>query len=212
MGNSKLRFILASASPRRKELIGHLNVPFEIITLNVPEKSESSDPVAFSSEIAAAKGEAVFKKLLSENNEASLFVVSADTIVCHNGKIYGKPKDRAEARQFLNELGGSTHSVFTAVTVKFSWKGKVDSFSFVEESKVSFNKISESLMERYLDTGDSLDKAGAYGIQGPSLTFISKVDGDYANVVGFPLSRFVEESSKFLNNKFPEEDVWLDLF
>lgn len=212
MVNSKIKFILASASPRRKELIGHLKIPFEIMTLNVPEESAETDPVKFSQEIAMAKGDAVFKDLLKKNSAGSYFVVSADTIVCLNGKIYGKPSNRDEARVFLNELSGKSHSVFTAVTINLSVEGKTSTMSFVEESKVTFNKISHALMERYLDTGDSLDKAGAYGIQGPSLTFISKVDGDYANVVGFPLSRFVVESEKFLKTKFPNEDLWLNLF
>lgn len=212
MENSKLKFILASASPRRKELIGHLKVPFEILALNIPEESDATDPVAFSREIATAKGEAVFKSLLAKNPQGAYFIVSADTIVCLNGKIYGKPRNRDEARVFLNELSGRTHSVFTAVTIHLSINMIFSSKSFVEESKVTFNKISDALMERYLDTGDSLDKAGAYGIQGPSLTFISKVDGDYANVVGFPLSRFVTESEKFLKEKFPNEDLWPNLF
>ncbi len=211
MENSKIKFILASASPRRKELLGHLKVPFEILTLNIPEESSSSDPVTFSSEIAASKGEAVFKKLQTER-PADYFIVSADTIVVLDKKIYGKPADRNEARQFLSELAGRTHSVFTAVSVILYTNGKKDIFSFVEETKVTFDKISHALMERYLDSGDSLDKAGAYGIQNGSLTFISKVEGDYANVVGFPLARFVRESEKFLKTKFPHEDLWLNLF
>lgn len=212
MENGKIKFILASASPRRKELIGHLKVPFEIVTLNVPEESSETDPVKFSLEIAKIKGEKVFEKLKSEHPASSYFVVSSDTIVCFENKIYGKPRDRIEAREFLKELGGNTHSVFTAVAVKFIHQGVEDEFSFVEESLVTFNAISEALMERYLDTGDSLDKAGAYGIQGPSLTFISKVEGDYANVVGFPLSRFVTECEAFLKKKFPQEALWLNLF
>lgn len=211
MENSKLKFILASASPRRKELIGHLKIPFEIKTLNVPEESSSEDPTEFSRDIAILKGRAVFDDLIREIS-SGLYVVSADTIVCLNKKIYGKPSDRREAEKFLYELSGKTHSVFTAVAVHFILDGVKDSFSFVEESRVTFNQISPSLMERYLDTGDSLDKAGAYGIQGPSLTFISRVEGDYANVVGFPLSRFVIESEKFLRTKFPQEDLWLNLF
>lgn len=211
MENSKIKLILASASPRRKELLGHLKVPFEILSLDVPEESNATDPVKFSAEIAALKGDAVFGKIRG-TQPGTYFVVAADTIVCLNGKIYGKPKNREEARQFLSELSGRTHSVFTAVSVKFCHGDEVDGFSFVEESKVTFNIISNELMERYLDTGDSLDKAGAYGIQGPSLTFISKVEGDYANVVGFPLSRFVLESAKFLKSKFPNEVSWPNLF
>lgn len=212
MENGKLKFVLASASPRRKELIGHLRIPFEIITLNVPEESEETEPVKFALEIAALKGTAVFNKLRTERPETSYFVVSSDTIVCYNGRIYGKPHDRNEAKDYLLSLSDRTHSVYTAVAVKFVHQGQVDEFSFVEESRVTFNNITDALMERYLDTGDSLDKAGAYGIQGPSLTFISRVEGDYANVVGFPLSRFVKESESFLRMKFPQEASWLNLF
>lgn len=212
MENFKFKFVLASASPRRKELIGHLKVPFEILTLNVPEESEASDPVVFCSEISALKGEAVFNKLKGENPDASLFVVSSDTIVCHSGKIFGKPANRDEAAKFLRELSGKTHSVCTAVTVKILHQTKEYEYSFVEQSRVTFDEITEDLLERYLDTGDSLDKAGAYGIQGPSLTFISKVEGDYANVVGFPLSRFVRESEKFFHQHFSQEELWLNFF
>jgi septum formation protein len=212
MVSSKIKFILASASPRRKELIGHLKVPYEILALNIPEESEASDPLKFSQDIAIQKGDAVVTKLSIENPKQSHFVVSADTIVYLSGKIYGKPSGREEARVFLCELSGKTHSVFTAVSMTLTADGKQTSHSFVEESKVTFNKISDALMERYLDTGDSLDKAGAYGIQGASLTFISKVDGDYANVVGFPLSRFVLEAEKFLKSNFPNEALWLNLF
>jgi septum formation protein len=212
MEKNKIKLILASASPRRKELIGHLKIPFQILTKEIEEQSDSSDPVTFSLDIAKDKGAAVFENLVSQNSSNNYFVVSADTIVCLNGKIYGKPRNRDEARKFLNELSGKSHSVYTAVVINFYFEGQKDSISFVEESKVTFNQISDILMDRYLDTGDSLDKAGAYGIQGPSLTFISKVDGDYANVVGFPLSRFVEETQKFLKTKFPEETIWPDLF
>lgn len=212
MGKTKLRFVLASTSPRRKELIGHLKVPFEIISLNVPEESKASDPVRFSQEISELKGDAVFNKLLSENSTQNAFVVSADTIVCLGGKIYGKPKDRTEAREFLRELSGKTHSVFTAVTMNLSLSGKCFKRSFVEETKVTFNPISSALMERYLDTGDSLDKAGAYGIQNGSLTFISKIEGDYSNVVGFPLSRFILEAEAFLQKNISSEDVWPNWF
>lgn len=211
MGNSKLEFILASASPRRKELINHLKIPFQVMTLNVPEESSSVDPVTYSHEIATLKGKAVFDELVNQGKK-SLFVVSADTVVSLGKKIYGKPSSREEARQFLSELAGMTHSVFTAVAVHFLYNGSADQFFFVNESRVTFNSIPPYLMEKYLDTEDSLDKAGAYGIQGPSLTFISRVDGDYANVVGFPLSRFIKESEKFLKTHFPHEDIWLNLF
>lgn len=211
MVSSKLKLILASASPRRKELLSHLKIPFEVITANVSEHSSALDPVDFCRDIATSKGSAVFAKLRDKGRN-SLYVVSADTIVCLEGEIFEKPSGREEARRFLKRLSGKTHSVYTAVVIHFGHEDKEQSYSFVERSKVTFNSISDPLMERYLDTGDSLDKAGAYGIQGPSLTFISKVEGDYANVVGFPLSRFVTETERFLVSHFPDEDIWFNLF
>ena len=212
MEKSKLKFILASTSPRRKELIGHLKIPFTIMSKNIPEESNFTDPVKFSLEIAVQKGEAVFDEEVKKDARQNIFVVSADTIVCLGKKIYGKPSDKNEARVFLGELSGKTHSVFTAVAVKMFYQGKAYDFSFVEESKVSFMPISEELMTNYLSTNDSLDKAGAYGIQGASLSFISRVEGCYANVVGFPLSRFISESETFLSHHFPEASSWLKLF
>lgn len=212
MPNLKIKLILASGSPRRKELLGHLNLPFEIITSHVAEVSSETDPVKFALEIARIKGEAVFDELRVSRPQENFLVISADTIVCLDGKILGKPRDVHEARAYLSELAGRTHSVFTAVVVKLFSQGETDSFSFVDESLVSFEKIDENLMNNYLSTGDSLDKAGAYGIQGPSLTFISQVQGSYSNVVGFPLSRFIIETKSFLSRKFSEVPSWLDLF
>jgi septum formation protein len=212
MAKSKLKLILASASPRRRELIGHLKLPFEVIALSVPEHSDAIDPVQHARDIAEVKGQAVVEKLFQERAWENFYVVSADTIVVNAGKIYNKPADRDEARSFLSDLSGRTHSVFTAVSLSLMSEGKVHRHSFVDESKVTFDMISDLLMERYLDTGDSLDKAGAYGIQGPSLTFISRVDGSYSNVVGFPLSRFFDESQKFLNQHFPGVSSWPNLF
>lgn len=208
----KIKLVLASASPRRKELLGHLKVPFEILTLNPTEESDANDPVQFALEIAETKGRVVLEKLIAERGEESFYVISADTIVYKKGKIFGKPKDREEAKAFLTELSGTTHSVFTVVSLKLYFEKKIYSKSFAEESLVTFNEIPDYLMEKYLATGDSLDKAGAYGIQGPSLTFISKVEGDYANVVGFPLSRFIVESENFFRSIFPKENVWLNIF
>lgn len=206
MEKNKIKLILASGSPRRKELLGHLKLPFEIIIKNIPEETHYTDPVNFCRHISEMKGEAVFRE-----QTQNCLVISADTIVSLGSKIYGKPRDAEEARVFLNELAGKTHSVFTAVTMNLSIDGNDTTHSFVEESNVSFNPISVELMDRYIATGDSLDKAGAYGIQGASLTFISKVDGDYANVVGFPLSRFVTECQALLI-PFSAGRSWFDLF
>lgn len=208
MENSKFKLILASNSPRRKELLGHLKIPFQIMSKNVPEESNATDPQQFCLDIASLKGQAVLEDLKQQYPKDNFFVISADTIVCLNGKIYGKPQNRTEARSFLAELSHKSHDVYTAVVVK-TWKNGIESgFSFVDKSIVTFDDIDEALMNNYLDTGDSLDKAGAYGIQGPSLTFISEVRGSYSNVVGFPLSRFVQEAKKFFGN----EVLWSKYF
>jgi septum formation protein len=212
MGNSKLKLVLASQSPRRKELLGHLKIPFDVLSENVDEQSHHENPVEYCRQIALTKGEAVVNKLKNHKTDDSFYVVSADTIVCLNGKIFNKPANRDEAREFLKELSGNTHSVYTAVCLFILQSGKVKQHSFVDEAKVSFDHITHEIMERYLDTGDSLDKAGAYGIQNGSLTFISKVDGSYSTVVGFPLSRFIKETAIFLKQIFPEEKTWQNLF
>ncbi len=208
MENSKYKLILASTSPRRKELLGHLKIPFEIMTKNVVEESNAQNPKDFCMEIAFLKGEAVATELKEQGSLQDYFIISADTIVSLNDKIFGKPRDRAEAQMFLKELAGKTHSVYTAVAVIVLKDDIKTTFSFVDESLVTFDKISDELLKLYLDKCDSLDKAGAYGIQGPSLTFISKVEGSYSNVVGFPLSRFVQETAKFFNN----EVLWSTYF
>lgn len=209
LNQKNFKFILASASPRRKELIGHLQIPFSIMTANLDEKSNHKEPQLFAQDIAVQKGEAVISSL---NNEEDCFVVSADTVVSLKGEIFGKPRDEVEARLFLSSLAGNEHSVFTAVAMFFIHDGKVLRHQFVEETKVTFDNISEELMARYLATKDSLDKAGAYGIQGPSLTFISAVKGDYANVVGFPLSRFINEAQNFFDKNLEKQDMWLKYF
>jgi septum formation protein len=210
MENFNYRLILASGSPRRKELLGHLGIPFDIKVSNVAEVSTARKPEDFVKEIAGLKGDAIFN--IYKKEYSHLMVVSADTTVCLNGKIFEKPSSRDEARSFLADLSGKTHSVFTAVSIHFKHSDQEDKLDFIDESKVTFDPISELLMERYLDTGDSLDKAGAYGIQGPSLTFISRVEGSYSNVVGFPLSRFVNEVSLYFKHLYPQVNSWQDLF
>lgn len=195
MVSNKLKLILASKSPRRKELLGYLNIPFEIDSCDIDEVSTHEDPKLYCEDIAEQKGRAVFYKRIKEYASKNLFVISSDTIVFLDGKIYGKPTDKNDAKRILMELSGKTHTVFTAVTFFFHdpETKAVRTHSFSEETEVTFATITNDLLEEYIQTGDSLDKAGAYGIQGPSLTFISDLKGSYSNVVGFPLNRVVEE-------------------
>jgi septum formation protein len=186
--------ILGSQSPRRKELLSWLNIEYKIITADIEEISKEKTPSNIAIDIAIQKARAVFKKCEKENN----FIVSADTIVVLNDKIFGKPKDVKDAKNILTELSGKTHQVITGVC--FIYNGR--EHCFYDQTDVTFNIISPQLLQNYLNTNDSLDKAGAYGIQGPGLTFISKINGSYSNVVGFPLDKVISELQSLFGNNW----------
>ena len=195
MNQKKYTLILASKSPRRIELLGHLDIPFEIIPSNIDE-----DPEETALKLAEQKGVSVMEEIRGRGGQFFPFVVSSDTQVRLDEKIFGKPKDENGARKMLQELSGKAHEVITAV-----YMGRIDietgellHFSFYCSSKVTFEQIDEDILDHYLQTGDSLDKAGAYGIQGPGLMFISHVEGSYSNVVGFPLAEFIKQLKEFL--------------
>lgn len=195
----KYQLVLGSQSPRRKELLSWLNIPFIIKTADLDEISLEEDPKEVAMDLALQKGRAVREAV----NTTNAFIVSSDTIVVLGNTIYNKPKDRADARRILLELAGKTHQVITGVCFQFiDQQGKRREHRFYDETLVTFDEIDEVTLENYLDTNDSLDKAGAYGIQGPSLTFIANVNGSYSNVVGFPLNRVKEEMSILLGNEF----------
>ena len=200
--NEKFKMVLGSQSPRRKELMGWLDIPFDIVTSELEEKSSETIPQSFCEDIAKLKGDDVWNKV---NNKKS-FVVSSDTIVCIGNEILGKPKNSVEAKEMLLKLSASTHKVITSVYLKTHEKSHVFSVS----SEVTFDNIDPYTMDLYLASGESLDKAGAYGIQGKGLAFISDLRGSYSNVVGFPLSHFVKELCRFLN--IESEENWRDYF
>lgn len=201
----KFNLILGSQSPRRKELLSWLNLPFQILTADLAEVSEESSPEKVAMDLASQKALAVFEK--GKDIERK-FVIASDTIVVLNQKIYNKPKDRDEAREILSELSNNTHQVITGVSFLFmDQHSKLREHLFYDSTEVTFNEITKDLMDHYIATGDSLDKAGAYGIQGPSLTFISKINGSYSNVVGFPLDKVVDELGIILGAKWRESFI-----
>ncbi len=212
----KFTLILASKSPRRKELLGHLDIPFVILSEEVDEVSEFSDPVAICNDIASQKGHAVMKSLEHHPKLYKSFlplVVSSDTIVTLGDKIYGKPCSIEEASSMLMELSGKTHRVITSVYMaSLDQKSELKSKVFACETDVTFAPISMDVLSHYLDSGDSLDKAGAYGIQGQGLTFVDEVKGSYSNVVGFPLSTFIAELKAFLGFSDDEAGLWRECF
>ena len=182
--------VLASASPRRRELLAQAGIAFTVDSVEVPEIPEAGEDAAtFVLRLAEAKAQAVWAKRdgLAREAEDPLIVLGADTCVLCQGEILGKPKDQADARRMLEMLSGRTHQVLTglaAITAQ-------ESFADVEITQVTFNLIEEPELLRYLASREPLDKAGAYGIQGYAARWIPRIEGDYFNVVGLPIARTV---------------------
>lgn len=217
MTHPRYHLVLASGSPRRKELLGHLGLPFSIVVSNIEEVSTHTDPVLFGEDIARQKGQAIYEQLSARDDFGRSFfplIISADTLVTLNGVIYGKPSNRDSARQILRELSGKTHQVVTSVfmsrfdVVKMDWIEHI----FSIKTNVTFAPISEDILNNYIATDDSLDKAGAYGIQREGLTFVDQLEGSYSNVVGFPLTDFISELRGFLTSKDDHQGQWREFF
>ncbi len=200
----KLKLILASASPRRRELLGWLGVPIEVKASGVDEITECTIPSEVVADLAALKGRDIKKR---ESNDDAL-IVASDTIVVIDEEILGKPKDRKHAREILTKLSGREHEVFTAV---YMGLGKIEK-TFVVCSEVKFTNISSEIMDLYLEGDEALDKAGAYGIQGQGLLFVEKLTGSYSNVVGFPLTDFIREMKLFLDEAGYDSTNWRNIF
>lgn len=179
--------ILASSSPRRKELLEILQLPFEIKSSDVDERFEpGTEPAQVVMELAARKTAAVFQ----ENSKS--FVIGADTLVVLGDQILGKPRDEDDAFHMLRSLSGKQHSVFTGVAIS-SPHGKT---AFFTETKVKFWELSDAEIKAYLKTGEPFDKAGAYGIQGFGSMLVKEIHGDYFAVVGLPVAKTVRELKK----------------
>ena len=182
--------VLASASPRRRELLRQAGFEFETDAADIPEVPESGEDAAtYALRLAEAKAQAVWTRRVGSQRTASdpLIVLGADTCVLSNGEILGKPTDQADARRMLEMLSGRTHQVITGLTVLTAH----ESFADVDITQVTFNVITETEMARYLASGEPMDKAGAYGIQGFAARWIPRIEGDYFNVVGLPIARTV---------------------
>lgn len=177
-------FILASASPRRKELFSRLNIPFDIVTADVEEKSVQASEVAqYVTEVALLKARAV------ANISPGRVVIGADTIVTKDNQLLHKPASREEALSHLRTLRNSAHDVLTAVAII---EEDGTETTLVEKTTVVFKNVSDPLLEAYIATGDSYDKAGGYGIQTEGVFLVDRIEGDYLNVVGLPLATLCE--------------------
>ena len=180
---SRLRVILASSSPRRHDLLDLIGVPHEVRPTDADETYlPGEQPDAHAERLARTKAE----RISAHNGEA--IVIGADTIVVVDGKVLGKPRDETDAARMLGMLSGRTHVVMTAVAV--SHEGHTA--SAVERVSVSFRDLRDEEISSYIATGEPMDKAGAYGIQGYGATIVRRIDGDYFAVMGLSLVRLVE--------------------
>lgn len=185
--------ILASSSPRRKELLETLQLSFEVHSSDVDETyNPVLSPPEIVMELAMRKSENVAMK------HQKAFVIGSDTIVVQDGQVLGKPKDKTEATVMLRKLSGRTHLVYTGVSI-FSPKTHIE---FYEKTEVVFWELTDEEIISYVNSGEPLDKAGAYGIQGFGSTLVKKINGDYFSVVGLPVSRTIREL-KELGYQFP---------
>ncbi len=185
------KIILASASPRRKELLGLLGVKFDIQPAVGDEILTTTNPEEAVKELSAQKAGEVAGTI-----SGHALVIGADTVVAQDGEILGKPTSEQEAFEMIKKLQGRTHSVFTGVTVLEKRPDREDyvrSMTFAEETKVVVASMSDKQIWDYVNLGESMDKAGAYGIQGIFGAFVERIDGDYNNVVGLPVSRLYRE-------------------
>lgn len=207
-----MKIILGSASPRRRELLAQIGLEFEVLVSNVEEQVTSTVPYDVVEELSVQKAEGVLELL---QKQETLLVIGADTIVACDGQILGKPKDAEDAKAMLRKLQGRAHEVYTGVTVLYVEKSgveipgdesimgedgtlKVQRHTFHEATKVVFCPMSEEEISAYVATGDPLDKAGAYGIQGLCARYIQGIEGDYNNVVGLPVGRLYQEIKHWL--------------
>lgn len=178
------RIVLASASPRRREILKQVGLEFDIIPAQGEEIIDSDKADEIVMKLSHDKALEV-SGLCGENT----LVIGADTVVAVNNRILGKPADRDEAFRMISGLRNSFHSVYTGVTIIYNDIVR----SFVSETKVYVYDMTDEEIYEYIDTGDCYDKAGGYGIQGYFAQYVEKIEGDYFNVVGLPVSRLVKE-------------------
>ena len=183
------RIILASGSPRRRELLAKLNIDFEIITSDADETIDSDNPETIVETLSERKARAVFDTITDDN----VLVIGADTIVYYDGEVLGKPEDEEDARGMLSMLSDRTHQVYTGVSIISRIKGEEKIKTFSDRTDVTFYEIDKFDLADYIKTGSPMDKAGAYGIQDDFAKHVKKIDGDYNNVVGLPLSKLYQE-------------------
>ena len=196
-----MNIILASASPRRKEILKNANVKFNVMASDIEELTlDGESPCQMVMRLAFEKGIDIASKQKSD------LIISADTIVVLDNKVLGKPKDEIEARYMIESLSGKTHQVITGISlINLENNKKIIDYVI---SNVKFKNLSKEDINDYIRTNESLDKAGAYGIQGYGALLVDEIQGDYFNIVGLPISRLSDLLKQYFNiNLFMEGDV-----
>ncbi|WP_027409463.1 Maf family protein [Anoxybacteroides tepidamans] len=182
-----MKLILASSSPRRKQLLEMANLHFDVLVSDIDEQIQQNEtPEQIVQSLAYQKAKAV------QAAHSDAYIIGADTVVVYNGSVLGKPKTKEEAADMLRMLSGKTHQVYTGVAIVSPEKEAV----FAERTEVTFWDLTETDIYEYIETGEPMDKAGAYGIQGKGALFVKRIEGDYFSVVGLPLSRTIRELKK----------------
>lgn len=182
-----MRLILASQSPRRREMLALMDYEYEVIVSDADENVAPCAPAEFVEKLAERKAEAVYAA------HEDCCVVGADTIVYLDGSIIGKPKNKEDAFRILSLLSGRTHTVYTGVAILAKHKRQL----FHDKTEVTFSHLTPDEIRFYIGTGEPLDKAGAYGIQGPGSLLVERVNGSYFNVIGMPNQRLYKELKEF---------------
>ena len=180
-----MRYILASKSPRRREILSNIGLEFDVVTADTDESSELTDPIALCEELAARKAEAV-RAALEARGELSAddIIIASDTVVECGGEILGKPRDRADAKRMIELLSDREHRVLSGICLMRAGVREVGH----SETFVYMDEVDADDLSRYLDTPEAYDKAGAYGIQGYASRWISRIDGCYFGVVGMSVN------------------------
>lgn len=183
-----MNIVLASKSPRRAEILNRFGLRFEIVTADIDESCSETDPKKYAEYLAALKGRAVVEAV----NKRDTLIISSDTVVAIDGMILGKPKSQEDALNMLKTLSGRTHTVVSGLSLILGEKEVCSS----EMTEVKFSKLSQKEIDYYVKTGEPMDKAGSYGIQGIASLFIERINGNYDNVVGFPTNLFIKLLAK----------------
>lgn len=180
-----MKIILASKSPRRKELMDLLNVNYEVIVSDADETIEEG----LTTEEQAKRLSYIKAKTVFDETTGDRIVIGSDTMVIKNGKVYGKPKNEEDAFRILQELKGTKHQVITGLAILVEKNGKYEEYLDYDIAEVYFKEMTNEEITNWIKTGKALDKAGAYAIQGEFMVFIEKINGNYATVMGLPIHK-----------------------